>query len=67
MHQEHPDPVTRILGYLAAGSSADQIVAEFPELVPDDIAACLDYDRDLAEGHGMARQANTNSFNCSQL
>jgi len=42
-------PVSLILGYLAAGSSIDQIVAEFPDLVPDDIAACLDYARDLAD------------------
>lgn len=42
-------PVTLILGYLAAGNSIDQIVAEFPDLVPDDIAACLDYARDLAD------------------
>jgi uncharacterized protein (DUF433 family) len=42
-------PVTLILGYLAAGSSTDQIIAEFPDLVPDDIAACLDYARDLAD------------------
>jgi uncharacterized protein (DUF433 family) len=42
-------PVTLILGYLAAGSSTDQILAEFPDLVPDDIAACLDYARDLAD------------------
>jgi uncharacterized protein (DUF433 family) len=42
-------PVALILGYLATGSSIDQIVAEFPDLVPDDIAACLDYARDLAD------------------
>lgn len=38
-----------ILGYLAAGSSTDQILAEFPDLRPDQIAACLDYARDLSE------------------
>jgi uncharacterized protein (DUF433 family) len=42
-------PVSLVLGYLAAGSSPDQIVAEFPDLTHDQIAACLDYARDLAE------------------
>ncbi|MBW3539300.1 MAG: DUF433 domain-containing protein [Planctomycetes bacterium] len=41
-------PVSLILGYLAAGSGMEEIVAEFPDLVADDIAACLDYARDLA-------------------
>ena len=40
-------PVSLVLGYLAAGSSPDQIVAEFPDLTHDQIAACLDYARDL--------------------
>jgi hypothetical protein len=35
----------RCPGYLAAGQSADQIVAEFPDLTRDQIAACLDYAR----------------------
>jgi uncharacterized protein (DUF433 family) len=42
-------PVGLVLGYLAAGKSADDIIAEFPDLNPDNIAACLDYARDLAE------------------
>jgi uncharacterized protein (DUF433 family) len=42
-------PVSLVLGYLAAGSSPEQIVAEFPDLTRDQIAACLDYARDLAE------------------
>jgi uncharacterized protein (DUF433 family) len=42
-------PVSLILGYLAAGQTADQIIAEFPDLTGDQIAACLDYVRDLAE------------------
>lgn len=41
-------PVSLILGYLAAGSSADEIIAEFPDLTPTHITACLDYARDLA-------------------
>ena len=42
-------PVGLVLGYLAAGKSVDDIVAEFPDLTRDQIAACLDYARDLAE------------------
>jgi uncharacterized protein (DUF433 family) len=42
-------PVSLILGYLAAGQTAEQIIAEFPDLSGDQIAACLDYARDLAE------------------
>ncbi|MEW6756246.1 MAG: DUF433 domain-containing protein [Candidatus Latescibacterota bacterium] len=42
-------PVSLVLGYLAAGSSADQVLAELPDLTRDQIAACLDYARDLAE------------------
>jgi uncharacterized protein (DUF433 family) len=42
-------PAGLILGYLAAGSSTDEIIAEFPDLTADDIAACLDFARDLAD------------------
>jgi uncharacterized protein (DUF433 family) len=42
-------PVGLVLGYLADGKIADVIVAEFPDLTRDQIAACLDYARELAE------------------
>jgi uncharacterized protein (DUF433 family) len=42
-------PVSLILGYLSAGQTAEQIIAEFLDLTGDQIAACLDYARDLAE------------------
>jgi uncharacterized protein (DUF433 family) len=42
-------PVALVLGYLAAGSTNDEIIKEFPDLTREDIAACLDYARDLAE------------------
>ncbi len=32
-----------ILGYLAAGMTAEGIVADFPELTIDDVRACLAY------------------------
>lgn len=41
--------VSLILGYLAAGSSADQIIAELPDLHSEHVAACLDYARALAD------------------
>jgi len=42
-------PVGLVLGYLAAGKNADEIIAEFPDLTREQIAGCLDYARDLAE------------------
>ncbi len=42
-------PVSLVLGYLASGSTFDDIIKEFPDLRSDQIAACLDYARDLAE------------------
>jgi uncharacterized protein (DUF433 family) len=42
-------PVSLILGYLAAGKTAEDITAEFPDLTRQQIAACLHYARDLAE------------------
>jgi uncharacterized protein (DUF433 family) len=42
-------PVSLILGYLAAGHTAEEIMAEFPDLGKEQIAACLDYARELAE------------------
>ncbi len=42
-------PVSLILGYLAAGYSSEQIIAEFPDLSRKQITACLDFARELAE------------------
>ncbi len=42
-------PVALILGYLAAGKSAEEIVGEFPELEKQHVIACLEYARDLTE------------------
>ena len=41
-------PVSLILGYLAEGDSVGKIIAEFPDLTEQQIAACLDYARELA-------------------
>ena len=35
-----------VLGWLAQGQTVEQIVADFPELTPEDIRACLAYAAD---------------------
>lgn len=42
-------PVSLILGYLAERQTPEQIIAEFPDLTAEQIAACLDYARALSE------------------
>lgn len=42
-------PVSLILGYIAAGNTTEVIINEFPDLKKENITACLDYARDLAE------------------
>jgi uncharacterized protein (DUF433 family) len=42
-------PVSLILGYLAEGKTVEEIIREFPDLTRENITACLDYARDLAE------------------
>jgi uncharacterized protein (DUF433 family) len=42
-------PVSPVLGYLAAGHTHEEILQEFPDLAQEQIAACLDYARALAE------------------
>ena len=42
-------PVSLILGYLASGTSVDDLQREFPDLTPVDVSACLRYARDLSE------------------
>jgi len=42
-------PVSLILGYLASGSSPDEIIEEFPDLTAEDISACLVYARGLSD------------------
>ncbi|MBN2489759.1 MAG: DUF433 domain-containing protein [Planctomycetes bacterium] len=42
-------PVSLVLGYLAAGYDPQGIRRELPDVSPEQVAACLDYARDLAE------------------
>ncbi len=42
-------PVSLILGYLASGMAAEEIIEEFSDLTKEHIAACLDYARDLSD------------------
>ena len=47
-------PAALILGYLAAGRDQTAIMLEFTDLQPADIAACLEFARDLATFEGVA-------------
>jgi uncharacterized protein (DUF433 family) len=47
-------PAALVLGYLAAGREHDAIIHEFPSLTKEQIAACLDYARELAEYTAVA-------------
>lgn len=47
-------PVSLVLGYYANGNTAEQILNEFPDLKKEQIAACLDYARGLAEFEAAA-------------
>jgi uncharacterized protein (DUF433 family) len=40
--------VTVVLDSLASGRTAEQIVADYPSLTPDDIRACIAYAAELA-------------------
>ena len=42
-------PVSLVLGHLAEGQTREQIITEFPGLIPEQITACLDYARALSE------------------
>jgi hypothetical protein len=50
-------PVGFVLGYLAAGKTAEDIIAEFPDLTRDQIAASLDYARELAEFEAVSGES----------
>ena len=42
-------PVSIVLGYLASDQTSAEIIEEFPNLSKEQIAACLDYARELSE------------------
>lgn len=42
-------PVSLIFGYLSQGYTYEAIIKEFPDITQKQIAACLDYARDLSE------------------
>ena len=42
-------PVSLVLGYLASDQTSAEIIEEFPDLSKEQIAACLDYARELSE------------------
>ena len=47
-------PAALVLGYLAALRDTTVILREFPDLKAEDVAACLDYARELAEFNEVA-------------
>jgi uncharacterized protein (DUF433 family) len=47
-------PVALILGYLAAGRDTQEILRQFPDLTAEDVAATLDYARELADFEAVA-------------
>jgi uncharacterized protein (DUF433 family) len=49
--------VEDILGWLAAGMTVDEIVAEYPPLTADDVRACLERAAD-AESNAGARKGD---------
>ena len=42
-------PVKFTLGHLAAGKTNEDIIGEFSDLTKEQIAACLEYARELSE------------------
>lgn len=42
-------PVSLVLGYLASDQTSAEIIEELPDLSKEQIAACLDYARELSE------------------
>lgn len=47
-------PVSLVLGFLADGYSHAHVISEFPDITEAQIAACLDFARDLAETETVA-------------
>jgi len=47
--------VEDVLSYLAAGMSAEEVLADFPSLERDDILACLQYAAERERGSVSAR------------
>ncbi|MSR57494.1 MAG: DUF433 domain-containing protein [Planctomycetaceae bacterium] len=48
-------PVTTILEFLASGMTTDEILADYSDLEPDDILACLSYAARLSDVKSFAR------------
>lgn len=49
--------VQDVLGWLAAGMSAEQIVTDYPELTKDDVLACLAFAADREKHVAWVRVA----------
>ena len=42
--------------YMAAGDSVDDIIEGYPHLSHEDILACLEYAKQITEGHSTLKQ-----------
>jgi uncharacterized protein (DUF433 family) len=49
--------VQDVLEYLASGMSAEEILADFPDLTAEDIRACLAFAADRERRHRVVRPA----------
>jgi uncharacterized protein (DUF433 family) len=52
--KRHYHPASLILGYLAAGSTVEKIIQEFPDLTREQISAYLYFTCDLSEFEAIA-------------
>jgi len=46
-------PVATVLGLLGEGLSPAEVIADYPQLVVDDVLACLRYAADLANERSL--------------
>src|SRR5437667_10124577 len=57
----HRITVQEILEWLSSGASQQQIVADYPQLEPDDFLAVYAYAAELAAGRKVSRGCNSSS------
>lgn len=48
--------VSHVLGWLAAGMSEAEILADYPQLTAEDIRACLAFAADSVDSHSVAAE-----------
>ena len=48
--------VSTVLGFLSAGDSVDSILEGYPQLVREDVLACLEYAQTMTNAHSAIRR-----------